>query len=447
MEPPNINNPTTLGPSNSPCSNNFLLGGNIIHFNNSQLANISNYSFDGNSLNSINFLNGDNYKRAISYDVIEEVMQYDSYSSYCPDDYYSYKYQLINKRGSYNYVCFPKLSYLSFVTLISDANNAGFFKGIPDNLSGFSFTIPDSTIVPAQAGNSVVGINSSNSYNCQVVDCAKIANGSEHNDNCGNCAGGSTGIEPCRDDTTKATVVPCDSVSNNNGQFLTNIINDIKDSPDYKKFKDSAYSGKNESALSIAKDVGSSTYTTLNFHTSTSAMHVDNPYTLPNHNLTGAGHTHNSSGAISPSPGDIYHLLKGYNENHNFMADFVSSFDSSDWALMITDTSNVSNFLNTYPEDSLTSNGDWDSTRIAFPGQNMSIRKKYINILSYLYNTKHYPFKYLQAYANVFMLSETFNHNSVKMYRNVEGQYKELNVVLTYDNNGNIIDIKITICQ
>ncbi len=197
MAPPYVSNPLSLGSTNLPCSNQFLLGGNIIHFNSSQLANISNYNFSENSLNAVTFNNGHIYKRAIVYDVIENKIEYDGYSTYCPDDYINYEYNLRNKRGSYNYVCFPNLSGLSSVEAKLAPTGEDFYKNVPDNLAGYSFTLPDSCIVPAQPGYSVIGTNSSNGNSCQTLDCAKVPNGSASIDNCGACTGGTTNATPC----------------------------------------------------------------------------------------------------------------------------------------------------------------------------------------------------------------------------------------------------------
>jgi hypothetical protein len=197
MAPPYVNNPLSLGSTNLPCSNQFLLGGNIIHFNSSQLANISNYNFSENSLNAVTFNNGHIYKRAIVYDVIENKIEFDGYSTYCPDDYINYEYNLRNKRGSYNYVCFPNLSGLSSVEAKLAPTGEDFYKNVPDNLAGYSFTLPDSCIVPAQPGYSVIGTNSSNGNSCQTLDCAKVPNGTASIDNCGSCTGGTTGAIAC----------------------------------------------------------------------------------------------------------------------------------------------------------------------------------------------------------------------------------------------------------
>jgi hypothetical protein len=157
----------SLAPPNNPCSNNFLIGGNIIHFNTTQLANISNYNFFDNKLHSVDML-GNRHYRAVNYDVIESKTQYDSYSSYCPDDHYDSTYMLLNKRGSYQFICFDNLPVEGLRQ--ETYTTVSFFKDVPINEAGISFTIPDSAIVPAQQGDIVLGLDSSNAFSCQSMD-------------------------------------------------------------------------------------------------------------------------------------------------------------------------------------------------------------------------------------------------------------------------------------
>lgn len=175
---------TIMSPSTLPCANKFLIGGYVVQFTTSQLAHIENYNFDGASLNSIQFDNTehDTYDRAVHYDVIETKIEFDSYSSYCPDDYVEYKYKLLNKRGSFQFICLPKIADLSGVILHNETGtNRQFYKGVPDDAPGYVFTIPASDITPAVAGNQVVGkvklANGSHVYYCLTLTIEDIKRG------------------------------------------------------------------------------------------------------------------------------------------------------------------------------------------------------------------------------------------------------------------------------
>lgn len=197
--PPNIYpNATYHGNSNLTCANNFLIGGNIISFNSPHLSNIETYAFAENELKSVKFYNGDIYRRAIDCNVIIETTSISSFSGFCPPSNESSFTMLVNKVASYKYVCFPKINTIGGVFEDFSSYGEVYYGGIvPPNLAGKVFTIPNTHITPAQPGSIVLGINASNAYSCQTLDCANVAGGTANNDNCGACTGGTTGVQPC----------------------------------------------------------------------------------------------------------------------------------------------------------------------------------------------------------------------------------------------------------
>ncbi len=206
LPPLSYPNAVSLGGTNIACTNKFLVAGNIISFNNPHLTNIENYAFAGNELKSVKFYNGDIYRRAINCEVIVETTTTFSTSSSCGSSNETTYTLLANKIGSYKYVCFPKLTTIGGVFEDFSSSGETYYGGtVPANLSGRVFTLPDSCIKPAQPGNIVLGINSSNTYSCQTLDCAKVANGTASYDNCGACTGGSTGAPPCTQTQSSTT--------------------------------------------------------------------------------------------------------------------------------------------------------------------------------------------------------------------------------------------------
>lgn len=284
--------------------------------------------------------------------------------------------------------------------------------------------------------------------NPPVKDCAGVSNGNATVGSCGFCSA----IASCQDttlprkDTAKATKVDCDTLANKRGNELTTIDNAVSSLTDMHRLSDSAYHSNNESGLCITKDGPSVNYGVFNFNTGNNSS-VGLPTSDTAHIIVACHHTHPFGTANTPSPGDLYHLLEAYNTNNNFLTDFVTANDSSQFALMITNPANVANFLASYPRDSVIAGNpvnNWDSVR---NGINKSIFRRYEGIMSYFYNNKHYPIEFVQAYANVYMLEESFNYPCVKMYKKVNGQFKELKIKKEFDTNGKITDVVITICQ
>jgi hypothetical protein len=186
---------------NLPCTNNILMGGNIINFPPDIANSIGQYNFEDNCINAIKLNNATNdvFNRMVRYDVMKITKILDANDpTYCRATMGS---RLIfqNQRGIYKFVCLLKFGSASF-DLVGEIPTGEFVlakENIPANLTGIIFTLPPTSITPAQSGNSVLGVNSSNALSCQTLDCAKVANGTATIDNCGACTGGTTGTQPC----------------------------------------------------------------------------------------------------------------------------------------------------------------------------------------------------------------------------------------------------------
>ena len=284
-----------------------------------------------------------------------------------------------------------------------------------------------------------------------VQDCNGVWGGSAFVGSCGICIAGSTGIPACyvdspRVDTVKPTKIPCDSAANAKGARLTRIRDSINNNPDVLKVKDSALNSPNEAGVSITNNAG--TYGTFNFKTG-AHNNVEVLTSSPGQNIVAGIHSHGKGGgdtaANSPSPADLYHLLEGYQSNNNFVADFIFSHDSTEWALMVSDPTAVDTFLTHHPADSTLLGPDWDTTAIN-PATGSRIRDHYFAMMSYLYQTQHYPIEMVQGYANTVMYTRILNPG-VRMYRRIDGQFKELNIQITTDASGTPTALTITICQ
>lgn len=334
----------TSGPSNLACSNKFLLGGNIIQFTSGQLSSISNYSFGDGRLYSVQLSNGDNYERTVKYDVIEQTMSYDSYNSNCPDDFQTVKYNLLNRRGSYQYVCFPNIYYLGGVELHTSTNSSiDFFKGVPDTtLSGYTFVIPDSNIVAANPGDSVLGMTNG-SYSCMALDCAGVQNGTAYTDSCGRCVGGNTGRIDC---------IPCDSVLLNLGDSLNAYLNKSEFQDSLNKFKQNTAADSVEKAISLGTDSSTSTFKTTPIKIAVGSTQVDLINTWPGIKIFKMIHFHPISDMACFSAGDFYSLSKTY--NNSLLRQITShyaygAYDSSWFAMTIVDSLAFSKFVLSHP--------------------------------------------------------------------------------------------------
>lgn len=250
-------------------------------------------------------------------------------------------------------------------------------------------------------------------------------------------------------DTAKPTPVICDSVDIINGQKLTNTYDSIKNLPDFKRVQDTALVSSNEAGVSVIRNTNG-TLGTFNFQTggtgSVTVLQFD-----ATHNIFTGNHAHTTGptrqGAISPSPGDLYHLIEGYLVNPNYLFEYESAHDSSVWAIMINNTDTASLFNTQHPEDSTLQNpamDDWDSTRV-LPNTGISLYNHNLRFQAYLNQTQHYPLEYIKAYADVIMYDWFFN-TGVSMFVRQNGQFKKLgyDAFLDASNNAQII---ITICQ
>jgi|GEM_PF-4320419 len=292
-----------------------------------------------------------------------------------------------------------------------------------------------------------------NGGNPPMQDCNGVWGGSAYVGSCGICIAGSTGIPACyldspRVDTVKPTKIPCDSAANARGTKLTRVRDSINNNPDVLKLKDSAFNSPNEAGLSIINNNGS--YGTFNFQSGAS-NHVEVLQSYPGQNIVAGIHAHNKSGlftaASTPSPPDLYHLIEGQLENPNYIADYIFVHDSTEWAIMIDDTTKAANFVSVVPIDSATvappNSNDWSKTYRLTDGT--SLYDKWMFWVLYLYQDQHYPKESIEAYANVVFTAQNLD-SGIKFYKRENGEFKELSYQIITDSTGNV-SVKITICQ
>ncbi len=286
-------------------------------------------------------------------------------------------------------------------------------------------------------------------------DCNGVWGGSAYVGSCGTCIGGSTGINACpadsqRVDTVKPTKIPCDSAANTRGNKLTNIRDSINGLTDVQRLKDSSLTSLHESGVSITKN--GNTYGTYNFQTGAS-NNVNVVTNAPGQNIIIGIHTHNkgTTGSLnpsnSPSPLDLYHLINGQISNPNYISDFVFAYDNTEWAIMIDNPIKASNLIAVIPMDSAAQApplNNWSTTFKLSDGTTLYDKWKYW--AAYLYQKHHYQKEDIEAYANVLFTALNLDAG-IKLYKKVNGQFKELNYQFITDATGKPIDIKITICQ
>jgi hypothetical protein len=210
------------------------------------------------------------------------------------------------------------------------------------------------------------------------------------------------------------------------------------------KVKDSALNSPNEAGVSITNNAG--TYGTFNFKTG-AHNNVEVLTSAPGQNIRAGIHSHGKGGgdtaANSPSPADLFHLLEGHQFNANYLADFVFSHDSTEWALMISDTSLASIFLSTFSRDSTLMGADWDTTKLD-PGTGFKVKDLYWGLMKDLYEKGHYPIEHVQGYANAALFS-IFLKPGVTMCRRENGQFKELSTAIKTNPDGTY-SVIIKIC-
>lgn len=445
-------------PSGIPCTNRFLLAGTIFEFPNDIAPTIDGYQFENNSLKGV-VIGTDLYSRAVMYEAIEEYTLIESYNMIsCGDDQEFYNYVLVNPRNSYHFTNFNavesdvggsqstgirKFTGISYTT----GNSISAYVELPDNLSGYTFTVPDTTVTTANPGNQVVGVTPNGTYYCHALDCNSSMS-TAFLDSCNVCAGGTTGIEPCKVDTARPTQIICDSTAIANGEFLTNMYDSVRNLTDFKRVSDSAITSPNEAGVSVIRNPNG-TLGTFNFQTGGIA-HVTVLSSDATHNIIGGHHAHTLgilNMGVTPSPGDLFHLVEGFVSNPNYLFDFNTSHDSSVWAILVTDTAAARLFLSQHPNDSTLqapNYSNWDSTR-ALPATGASLYAHNLEFQRYLRQQKQYPLDLVQGYANVIMF-DWFFATGARMFVRRNGEFKQLYYDVVQDTNGNT-QITITICQ
>jgi DNA/RNA non-specific endonuclease len=175
---------STSNPSNLPCANNFLLFGNIIHFNTTQIGGIQSYDFDGAAIHAVTLNNGDVYSNALKHDVIGTTYTVLPTNNLCGNDflYQNTEFQFVNKRNTYQFVCFPKIAQSGYASIegspLGDYSvSITGFLNVLENTPGYSFTIPTPAIVPANVGDQVVGKTKAGLYYCITLTQEDINRG------------------------------------------------------------------------------------------------------------------------------------------------------------------------------------------------------------------------------------------------------------------------------
>lgn len=139
----------------------------------------------------------------------------------------------------------------------------------------------------------------------------------------------------------------------------------------------------------------------------------------------------------------MFHLLEGHQFNPNYIADFVFSHDSTEWALMLSDTSLASTFLSTFPRDSTLMGANWDTTKVD-PGSGFKVKELYWSLMQDLYLKGHYQIEHVQGYAHAALFS-IFLKPGVTLYRRENGQFKELSTAIKTNPDGTY-SVEIKIC-
>lgn len=244
-------------------------------------------------------------------------------------------------------------------------------------------------------------------------------------------------------DTVQPVKVPCDSAAIARGAYADSLWNELDSTgTEKKRLQDSAKNGKFESAFQIKKD-NTGKFKAFNFTTSTSATNVAPPTT--GDTLYGGAHCHNyTNGINSQSPNDFYRLLESFKQKTTFRIDFLTSYDDTEWAIMIDDSLAANLFLLSVPSaDGLDSTGDWSSTTI----NPITGRTYYDDFFDYgkkMY-FQNYPSALQSAYANIYMINKMFN-TGIKVLKKVGNNFKEMNVHEDEDSSGKKI-LKIKICE
>lgn len=156
-------------PSGLPCFNRFLYGSKIISFSASQQSAISCYFLSDAALNSV-VINSQRYSMPILYDVIIESRSIEVIDG-CgvKITVETEDKNFVNPKSKIKFTNFDALNSSnplpSGITKISGKNAQGQtvvgFTDVPDNLSGFTFSLDESNIINAAVGDQVLALKKS----------------------------------------------------------------------------------------------------------------------------------------------------------------------------------------------------------------------------------------------------------------------------------------------
>ena len=249
-------------------------------------------------------------------------------------------------------------------------------------------------------------------------------------------------------DTLQPVKVPCNDSAIARGKYADSLWKELDSTGTAKKrLQDSAKSGKFESAFLIKKNANNKLEAT-NFTTSNSSTNVTPPPTTDT--LYGGAHCHNNrEGVNSQSPSDFFRLLTMFMQQKTYKTDFLTSYDETEWAIMIGDSLSAMSFINnsnyayTTLVDTVGENINNWSTKNKNPVTGKYYYDDFYNYGNDLYD-QNYPKDLLTAYANIYMVNKLFN-TGIKVLMKVGNNFKELNVF--EDNSSGESVLKIKICE
>jgi hypothetical protein len=313
-----------------------------------------------------------------------------------------------------------------------------------------------------QYNNNGGGGGGSSSSSTQTIDCAGVAGGTAKIDACGICSGGSTGADSCNkplfNDTLKPAKIPCLPGAVARDTLSDYIINYIKDAPITKNARDSAPFRNFETGFSIRRYSNPSgtqyIYQPKDYNSTTGVTQsavIANLYPA-----IADFHTHTDTSANgtkileSPSPRDIYTLLDQSVDPYfinKFQRKFVLSGASTagEFALVVSDTTKVRQFLLSNPEDSVINVNQSSPFANNWKGTESTGFYKKFNDAKDKFRKEGYPENNIETYANVYIL-ETFNLG-LKLQQKVDGKFKELSFVEETDPLTNKKHYRIKICD
>ncbi|MCC6634378.1 MAG: hypothetical protein IT251_02605 [Chitinophagaceae bacterium] len=249
-------------------------------------------------------------------------------------------------------------------------------------------------------------------------------------------------------DTLQPVKVPCNDSAIARGKYADSLWKELDSTGTAKKrLQDSAKSGKFESAFLIKKNANNKLEAT-NFTTSNSSTNVTPPPTTDT--LYGGAHCHNNrEGVNSQSPSDFFRLLTMFKQQKTYKADFLTSYDDSEWAIMIADSLGAMSFINnsnyayaTLIDTAGENINNW-STKNKNPLTGKTYFEDFFDFGNKMFDQK-YPAELQIAYANIYMVNKLFN-TGIKVLMKVGNNFKELNVF--EDNSSGESVLKIKICE